>query len=501
MAVLTSPKLSPCVLRWGIVVALFVALAAYALHKYPVPSNASFIADARDYQLLAVNLLKAHRYDVAEILPSEQYAFEPAAARDDRNRPAAAGEGAGAGTFYRAPGYPVALAVIYRLFGVRPDIVMLLQLLGLVAMAALLPLLGHGLLGVRGFAGGIIGGIALVHLHADAALAILSEVLICLCVFLVLAAWVLFQRRRDWIAGMALGASLAVALLVKGSLIFLPAFFLGYAFLRAFGSRAYRMSAVMTTIAVTVVPVALWSGYATVRTGRPTFVSTQGPDILLAGNNEYTLSRGHWNPQWQDDANSFYSRALKERPGRSALSLVVGFYADHPSYLPTALIRKLENAAWERPPRWFMALLLLVTACIFMDGLNARPWMRFGILAVLLAALLVLHLAFVVSFILWLALLGAGLLSAPFRRELAKLWRDPGRMGCAFVLVNFLLITLILYGQERIVWPAYLLLLMLSGCLAIRLLEECETWLGRRWLSSCLSRLESLTYGAGCEMP
>ena len=84
---------------------------------------------------------------------------------------------------------------------------MLLQLLGLVAMAALLPLLGHGLLGARGFVGGILGGIALVHFHADAALAILTEVLICLSVFLVLAAWVLFQRRRDWIAGIALGAA------------------------------------------------------------------------------------------------------------------------------------------------------------------------------------------------------------------------------------------------------------------------------------------------------
>ena len=495
MAVLTGPKLSPCALRWGITVALFVALAAYALHKHPVPSNASFIADARDYQVLAVNLLRAHRYEVAQILPPEEYAFEPAGARDERNKLAAAG----AETFYRSPGYPVALAIVYGVFGVRPDIAMLLQLLGLAAMAALLPLLGHGLLGGRGFIGGILGGIVLVHFHADAALAILTEVLICLCVFLVLAAWVLFQRRRDWIAGIALGASLASALLVKGSLIFLPAFFLGYALLRAFGSREYRISAVLTAIAVMAVPVALWSGYVTVRSGRPAFVSTQGPDILLAGNNEYTLSRGDWNPQWQDNPNSFYSRAMKEQPRRSAFSLVVGFYAEHPSYLPRALARKLENAAWERPPRWFMTLLLLVTACIFMAGLTARPWMRFGTLAVLLAVLLALHLAFVVSFLLWLALLGAGLLSAPFRRELAKVWRDPGRMGCAFVLVNFLLITLILYGQERIVWPAYFLLLTMSGCLAIRLLEECETWLGRRWLSTRLSRLESLTYGAGCE--
>ncbi|MGO8705567.1 MAG: hypothetical protein ACLQVA_17280 [Candidatus Brocadiia bacterium] len=493
MAVLAGPRLSPCALRWGITIALFVALAAHALHKYPVPSNASFIADARDYQLLAVNLVRAHRYEVAQVLPSEQYAFAPAAARDDRNRPAAPA----AETFYRSPGYPVALAIIYRIFGVRPDIVMLLQLLGLVAMAALLPLLGHGLLGARGFVGGILGGIALVHFHADAALAILSEVLICLCVFLVLAAWVLFQRRGDWVAGIALGASLALALLVKGSLIFLPAFFLGYALLRAFGSRAYRMSDILTAIAVMVVPVVLWSGYATARCGRPVFVSTQGADIMLAGNNEYTLSHGHWNPQWQDDPNSFYSRALKEQPGRSAFSLVVGFYAEHPAYLPAALIRKLENAAWERPPRCFMALLLLVTACTFIAGLTARPWMRFGTLAVLLAALLALHLAFVVSFLLWLAFLGAGLTSAPFRRELAGLWRDPGRMGCAFVLVNFLLITLILYGQERIVWPAYFLLLLMSGCLAIRLLEECEKWLGGWRLSTCVSRLESLTYGPG----
>jgi 4-amino-4-deoxy-L-arabinose transferase-like glycosyltransferase len=490
-------KLSPRALRWGITLALFVGLAGYALHKYPVPATASFSDDAADYQSLALNLLRGQPYEAAPILSFDEYGFEATHARDERDRLAAAGEGVSPGAFHRAPGYPVALAIIYRLFGERPDIVMLIQLLGLAAVAALLPLLGHGLLGWRGFVGGILGGIGLVHFRGGDALNILTEVLICLCVFLVLAAWILFQRRRDWIAGIALGASLALALLVKGSLIFLPVFFLGYALLRAFGSKEYRVPAVLTAMAVMVVPVALWSGYATERCGRLVFISTQGPDILLAGNNEYALAHGDWSPQWMSDPNSFYSRAMREQPGRSPFSLVAQFYAAHPSYLITALRKKLGNAGWEQPPRWFMTLLLLVTACVFMDGLTARSWMRFGLLAVLLAALSAVHLKIAAGFLLWLALLGAGLFSAPFRRELVKVWRDPGRMGCAFVLLNFLLITLILYGLNRIVWPSYFLLLLLSGYLAIRLLEECEIWLGRQWLSTRLRRLESLTYGPG----
>jgi hypothetical protein len=499
VAVLTSPNLSPRAMRWGIVFALFVALGAYAFCKYPVPSKAPFSGDAADYQSLAVNLVEAHQYQAGQILPFAEYAFEPTVTRDERDRFAAAGKAGGPGTFYRAPGYPVALALIYRAFGVRPVIAMRLQLLGLVVVAALLPLLGHGLLGRRGFVGGILGGIVLVHFHADVALAILTEVWICFCIFLVLAAWVLFNRRRDWIAGIVLGASLALALLVKGSLIFLPAFFLGYALCRAFGSRAYRISAVLTAMAVMVVPVALWSGYVTARSGRPVFICTQGPDVLLDGNNEYALAHGDWDPHWKYDPNSFYSRTTKEQPGHSPFSLVARFYAEHPSYLPTALMRKLENAGTERPLRWFMTLLLLVTSCVFMEGLTARSWMRFGLPAVLMAAVIPIHLEFAVSFLLWLALLGAGMFSPTFRRELVTVWRDPGRMGCAFVLLNFLLITLILYGLNRIVWPAYFLLLMMSGYLAIRLLEECETWLGFQWLSTCLRRLEWLIYGPGRE--
>jgi 4-amino-4-deoxy-L-arabinose transferase-like glycosyltransferase len=499
VAFLGGPKLSPGALRRVIVLALFIALGGYALHKYPVPAAASLSNDEVDYQTLAVNLLRGQSYQAAPILPPEEYGFEPTLAREEQDKLAATGKDAWRGAFYRPPGYPVALAIIYRMFGVRPDIVMLLQLVGLVAVAALLPLLGHGLLGWRGFLGGILGGIGLVYFHAGAALHILSEVLICLCVFLVLASWILFQRRRDWIGGIALGASLALALLVKGSLIFLPVFFLGYALSRAIGSKEYRLSAVLTAMAVMVAPVALWSGYATERSGRLVFICTQGPDILLDGNNEYALAHGDWNPQWKSDPNSFYSRAMREQPGRSSFSLVAQFYAEHASYLPTLLRRKLGNAGWERPPCWFMTLLLLVTACVFMDGLNARSWMRFGLLGVLLAALITVHLKIAAGFLLWLMLVGAGLFSAPFRRELINLWQDPGRMGCAFVLLNFLLITLILYGLNRIVWPAYFLLLLLSGYLAIRLLEECETWLGRQWLSTRLRRLEPLIYGPGRE--
>jgi hypothetical protein len=50
------------------------------------------------------------------------------------------------------------------------------------------------------------------------------------------------------------------------------------------------------------------------------------------------------------------------------------------------------------------------------------------------------------------------------------------------------------YGQPRIVWPAYFLLLMAGGYLAIRLLEECETWFGSSWFSTRLKSLVAHIY-------
>jgi 4-amino-4-deoxy-L-arabinose transferase-like glycosyltransferase len=182
---------------------------------------------------------------------------------------------------------------------------MRLQVLGLVAVAALLPLLGHALLGWRGFAAGIIGGAILVHSYAGVALTILTEVLICISIFLVLAAWAQFQRRNGWAGGVVLGASLALGLLVKGATIFLPGLFLGYALLRAFGSHTYRISGVLAAILVCVLPVALWSAYATARAGRLVLLCTQGPDILLDGNNEYSLVHGHWNPPMERQSGQF----------------------------------------------------------------------------------------------------------------------------------------------------------------------------------------------------
>ncbi len=68
------------------------------------------------------------------------------------------GKKGGEHDFYRMPGYTIFMGMIYKIFGVSPEIVKKIQLLLIIAIAAFLPFVGFNYWKKSGFIAGFMGG-------------------------------------------------------------------------------------------------------------------------------------------------------------------------------------------------------------------------------------------------------------------------------------------------------------------------------------------------------
>lgn len=466
-------------IRWITVAAIFLVSTAWALRTQVIPAAAYMGGDTWEYQSMAVNFAHGHGLKVGAILPYSAYEFES----DIRERYlptfdrfVETGRGGGEYWFYRTPAYPFLLGLLYKAVGVRPDIALLVQLLVFIGIGSAVPVLGEMLLGTRGFVAGIPAG-ALVSIGlAPEALLIMTETLVATTLLLVVCAWILVQRRDDTLSGTAFGLTLALAIMAKGSLLFIPPMFLAYMAIRAARSGAYRTATVVAAFVAFVVPLAAYSAWASARAGRPIVITTQGRDILLDAHNERAVLSGLWSPQWKKDPASAHSAALRADPDRGSVALVAGFYLDRPARLAEGIISKL--AALDGHPN--LQLRLGVSWLAALCLLYALMWLvrDFG-LVVRLASCSVVAIA-VVAFgtdlltcLAGIVVTGlAGLRSPAFRGRLLGVWRDPAAIALYIVPINFLLITVVTFADGRFILPALFLLLLSTFHLILGLPRE-----------------------------
>lgn len=306
-------------------------------------------------------------------MPFEAYAFD-SADPEYYDRFMEAGAEGGVPSTFRTPGYPFVLGVIYWLFGVSPRTAITIQIGWLILICALLPLLGRRLFGRGGFAAGLLAGLLFHRLAPNVGGEILTEALISLALFFVLVAWVVMHRGHATTlpAAALFGLSLAAAVLVKGSLIFLPPLFIGYVALQAFRKKRYSPRVLITTLVAFLLPLAAYSTYATHVSGSFVLLSRQGRSVLLAGNNEIAVETGGWSPQWTEDPRSFFNQELERDPDRSTLSLVASFYARDPILLGKAIPRKLV-AMFGTKTVVLIGIALLYGAAAFPTCLVRKP--------------------------------------------------------------------------------------------------------------------------------
>lgn len=391
--------------------------------------TAIFGGDAWEYQSIAVNFAKGHGIQkFGGMEPFETYKFESLAEQPSYYQDFF--DLAGKIDYVRTPAYPFFLGVIYRLFGISPSIAKAIQLLLLVIIAAALPFIGYNYWGKLGFYGGIPAGAFYLAINYKFSEYILTESLITFSIFLMLIAFIFYEKQKGILSICLLGVSLGYALLVKGSLIFLPIFIWGIILVEAIkknNPEKWRLFFLMVlTTLLTVFP---WSLYASSESGQFIFLSIQGSTQILDDNNELCIDGG-WHPEWVNNKNALYNNDGIDNS--RTVTKVANFYLHNPLLLPHCLAKKFIRGFGPLTFFWIFIGLLALDGALRM--LNKRT-----------------------------------------NSEFAKTWvRYPEmQIPISFwvVIGNFLLITLIFHGEafvtrSRLVAPMDFILALL-GCVSV----------------------------------
>jgi hypothetical protein len=451
-------------LAWTFGYSLALCLAIMAGKVAGFSDTAVFTGDTWEFQSVAVNFAKGRGFPkFGQIGAFEEYRFELVDV-DPPHRPkfVAAGANGGQDHFYRTPGYPFALGCVYRLFGVRPALAKAVQAFLLALSAAMLVWVGRELWGDAGTVSGMFAGPLYCAVYGYQAGLILTEPLLVPCLIAVAASYLAWRRRPSAGRAMLVGAALAAALAVKGSVVFLP---LGFAFLMvAAGAQSATASArsrhAATALATAFLCIAPYSAFASLRSGRFVALSTQGGFVLLDNNNEFSVAKRAWSADWRRDPASFYNRP--SMAGLPPWRRVVLYYAARPGDLGRALAYKLESGFKLAVFLKFVLVALVVDVfgrlmsrrarAVWPEGVRARA-------AVLLVLLFGGAAAAASRLVGFLALTAFAALAVP-RGAGGVVWPLVTGLHIAF-LANFVAVMSIIDGVPRyfsVVEPLFILL-------------------------------------------
>ncbi|MBF0458865.1 MAG: glycosyltransferase family 39 protein [Nitrospirae bacterium] len=342
-------------LKEGMVVVLLCVLltGAYSLGSYiyfktagiEFSDTARFGWDTWEYQSMAANFAAGHGLKFGAIEEFDFYKFTQSdgkvfgdAGPKGYERFLELGSRGGSYNFYRTPGYPFFLGLLYKIFGVSPKVARVSQVFLVILIAGFLPFVGFAYWRVNGFAAGVVsGGILMstyVYIH-NIQDELLAEPLIMFSAFLSVLMFVLWERKKTAASTAALGAVMGAGILVKGSLIFTPAL-TGLYFLYLYKRKLLRPSLILAFVFGVAFILLSWSAYASIKEGRPIFISTEGGQLLLETNS--TVSKdGTWHAKPID---LFYERQeIKPLPGPIKVAM---YYLNHRELLPSIFVNKIN---------------------------------------------------------------------------------------------------------------------------------------------------------------
>ncbi|HTZ11999.1 MAG TPA: hypothetical protein VMD04_06485, partial [Candidatus Margulisiibacteriota bacterium] len=396
---------------------LFSVLYLLRVNRDVLGDTAFFGWDTSHYQPLGVNLSLGHGYKTGAIVDFAVYKFdkEPTGSVEFKGRggfsPFHSHFLADTGyNFFRSPGYPLFLAAVYKICGIHPRVVKILQIILLSACAALMPVItvyywpGHGLLS------GVISAFIFTVFSAPDPAAIHTETLITFGLFILTLLIILWELKASTARTFFLGAAAALNILVKGTNAFLPPLLILYIFMRARGTRA-KIKLPLTFILGFIICISPWSIYAT-KINRSPILSCTGGTVLLDGNNEDSLSTGGCEAAWHSwDAGNekyLYNRLRGLRPFQKFLIFIkqnknsmLGLLKNklssaflHPFillavgglflyYLRALLFIRVKEGRKEKIPIFpliYFANILLITLIFFGEPRYLEPFMPFFIL-------------------------------------------------------------------------------------------------------------------------
>jgi len=373
--------------------------------------------------------------------------------------------------FYRTPGYPILfLGNLYKLFGnTSPYLGKLAALLVLCMVAGAMPWLGSQFWGERGGWIGLVASPFQIAYTAHWCDRIVTEPLIIGSVFLIACVFVFYQKKQNIWTGILLGLVLVYGLSVKGSLIFIPVLMLSYLLWWSIKKKKKIYPLILAGL-LFLFCIFSWSNYASMKLQKRIIISEQADEVLMDGNNEY--SSGWWAREWRDHPESFYRTDKMEN--KSSLVRVLNFYKHHPAKLPELVIKKMMTAF---VPQLFLLLLILlmgIRSITYKINKAKIKYLLAIVGLVIILALSVVHTyvmlnqqllinahAVIMSNILYILLLGiitTGLLHLVFQYRKVLFADVP--VLFYIVSLNFIALTIILFGDARFVMVMHFLFIL-----------------------------------------
>lgn len=324
--------------RFGVFVTLFLFLLLFFYSSIRFDYTARFGFDQWEYQSMGVNLAKGHGINkFGGIENYEEYKFHDYLETDNGSLDKFIKD-AGRDNFYRTPGYTVFLGAIYYFAGISPEIAMKTQAILILLIYAFLPIFCFWLFGNGGFVSGIFAALLSAQYGGIPGTSIMTEPLILIFIFILALGWYFEYKRKDILGNLVFGIITGLALLVKGSFIFIPLIVLTIKLFESFKQKERKLLinslVYLIFTALTIFP---WSYYASSKSGKLIILSTQGEVVLLDTHNEY--SQGGWAPEWISKPESFYNN--DNMKGQAAWKRVLNFYKTFPEKLPILTIQKI----------------------------------------------------------------------------------------------------------------------------------------------------------------
>lgn len=355
---------------------LFVVCSIFYLNKIRFKNEVWFGGDSSFYHMMAVNYARGHGLMKIGIFGDyvDDYKFQ---AKIDEsyqtrfNNDLQAGKEGGYFSFYHTPGYIFFLGMIYKIFGVSPIIVKQIQLLMIIATACVLPLLGYyywkrsgliaGLLGIgiylNNYAKNIPPGTGTAYPNK-----ILTEGLNSIFLLLFILAFIYWQKNKKTINVLGLGLIVGLNILIKGSTIFLPLIVIIYLIWQVI-KKIIKWPQVTGFILGIILVITPWSIYASKISGQKVIISTQGPEVILQGNNEYSLD-GRWHREgFLNEAKLAKANYIPfyNQPEIAPLPVykkLFSFYVAYSEFIPRIFLNKI-NRGFKGFESFTLALILI----------------------------------------------------------------------------------------------------------------------------------------------
>jgi len=373
--------------------------------------------DDTGYQMLAENILYGFGYSDLAHLPLERYHTSLA---DVALLPIA-------GDFYRAPGFPLLLTAVYAVFGIQTLYARVVVAVLIWLSAVLLFLTGDQIAGWIGTIAGGLSGYYYLHFGGDLTGAqgfyhgrLITEPVSVFWMTLFAFLFIIYlkQMRPSFLYLSAF--SLVALIFTRASFLLALPLLIIYLY-----KRKCSWKPLLIFSAITLLPIIIWSLYASIETNRLIIFTTQGeknfPEYnnldVITGFGPDRINQGGWQPGFAFNENGelLFTAENSAHTGENGWVKGLQFWMQNPEKLPSLFYVKLRAGAWYEGSRIYrLGIGFLILAIGFVPirkkpnlQYKLMPWLYLAIQIGMIVLLILVgkYVPYYLILLIWLAML------------------------------------------------------------------------------------------------